>query len=149
MPKNKTILSVIIALLILFAACGMTGCGQRKYDVEIEIIFTDSNAHAYFIKGIDEERMHLYYDGKEHEVYVAAYKMPGHPEYKYRNYWTPYTGKTPNVIYGSFLYTAPDGTQHTISNVLKERGEYMISYSVDSGSTLWKQRFMTLYIDMI
>ena len=151
MKRVKTMFCVFLAILCTLAAfAALAGCkGDGKYDVSIKVVNTNGDEFI-FTPDVDEISRTFNYTGEEVGYYVESYQMPDHP--KYGDIWLdpPQQGYDYISMYG--LYTAPDGTQTTLTKehrFTKERGEYVFNVYISNASVSWHGRNIYLRIEII
>lgn len=142
---KKSLLCSLSCILVLCIGICFAGCGDtkdKKYDVAIRIGCSDGKVYEFPI-GTDELHVDYVYDGKERTFGVDSYNLPDHP--RWSNDWISPSGEGANVFSANYLYTDINGNQSN-TRIVKERGNYRISYWAESSSDLWNYRTVRLYI---
>lgn len=145
---SKTISMAVLSLIMICGICLVfTGCDDdkdKKYDVAIRIGCSDGNVYEFPV-GTDELHVEFEYDGIERTFGVRAYNLPDHP--RWSEDWLTPSGEGANVFSANYLFTDINGNQSN-TRIVKETGNYRISYWAESSSDLWNERKITLIINI-
>ena len=135
------------AAVFALAFSAFTGCSdaEQKYDVSIKVV-NNYGQEWIFTPDIDELYYEFEYTGEEMTFGVESYNLPDHPEWG--DTWIRASGEGANVFEGNYLFTDVNGNQSN-TRIVKERGQYVISYSASPTSDLWNYRSVSLYVTVI